>query len=69
MSGFIPAYKNYIGTIEYDYEDKIYYGRIAYIDDFVNYHSSIVIDDLIKQFHEAVDDYIEFKKQIEEGKS
>ena len=61
--GQFVEYKGYIGSIEYKSEDKLHYGSLLNIDDFVNYHAANVID-LEKQFHNAVDDYIEFKKEI-----
>ena len=47
----------------YDEEDELHYGKLLDIDDFVNYHADNLID-LEKQYHNAVDDYIEFKKEI-----
>lgn len=61
--GKFVEYKGYVGTIEYDPEDKIYYGKLDDIDDFVNYHAIDVVY-LEKQFHDAVDNYIEFKRTI-----
>lgn len=68
MLGYLSAYRGYIGTVEYDYEDGIYYGQIAYIDDFVIYQSSINVDDLVNEFHKTVDDYIDYieKKGIKD---
>ena len=63
--GEFKEYKGYTGSIEYDMEDRIHFGKLLKIDDFVNYHADNIID-LEKQFHEAVDDYIEFKKEIRE---
>lgn len=60
--GQFVEYKGYIGTIEYSPEDKLYYGSLL-IDDFVNYHADNLID-LENQYHNAVDGYIEFKKEI-----
>lgn len=66
MLGYLSAYRDYIGTVEYDYEDGIYYGRIAYIDDFVEYKSSVNVEDLVDQFHKAVDEYIKSKENENE---
>lgn len=60
--GQFIEYKGYVGTIEYDFEDKLYYGSLL-VDDFINYHADNLID-LEKQYHNAVDDYIEFKKEM-----
>lgn len=61
--GQFVEYKGYIGSIEYDPEDKVHYGTLLNIRDLVNYHADNIID-LEKHYHEAVDDYIEFKKAI-----
>lgn len=63
--GQFTKYKQYIGSIEYDPEDEIYYGELLGIDDSVSYHADSIID-LEKHYHETVDDYIGFKKQISE---
>ena len=61
--GQFKEYKGYVGSIEYDEEDELYYGKLLFIEDFINYHASNVLE-LEKHYHEAVDDYIEFKKEI-----
>ena len=63
MIGQFVEYKGYIGTIEYDIEDKLHYGKLINIDDLICYHASNVME-LYKHYCEAVDDYIEFKKEI-----
>lgn len=56
-------YKGYYSFVRYDVKDKILYGRILGISDLVDFHSdnSKSIED---EFHRAVDDYIEFCKEI-----
>lgn len=61
--GKFVEYKGYVGTIEYDLEDKLHYGKLIDIEDFVNYHGDDVFD-LEIQYHEAIDNYIDFKKEI-----
>lgn len=61
--GKFVEYKGYIGSIEYDPEEKLQYGSLLNIDDFVNYHADNIID-LAKQFHKAVDEYITFCKKV-----
>lgn len=63
LIGLFKEYKGYVGSIEIDIENAIHCGRILKIDDFVNYEAENIID-LEKQFHKAVDDYIEFKKDV-----
>lgn len=60
----ILEYKGYRTKIEFDREDNIFYGKIERIHDFVNFHA----DDyskIKKEFHDAVDDYLEFCREIE----
>ena len=61
--GQFVEYKGFIGSIEYDPEDKIYYGYLLDIDDSVSYHGKTG-EELYKHYCEAIDDYIEFKKGI-----
>ena len=65
MIGQFTEYKGYIGSIEYDSDDNLFHGSIINTRDYVGYHANNIFD-LEKQFHDAVDDYIEFKKEIEE---
>jgi len=57
------TYKNYIGSVEYSADDDIFHGRIEFITDTVLYEGDSVAE-LKKNFHEAVDDYIEACKEI-----
>ena len=61
--GYLDEYRGYIGSIEYEPEDRLHYGLLLNINDFVSYHADNIID-LEKQFHNAVDDYIEFCKEV-----
>ena len=61
--GQFKEYRGYVGSIEYDSEDKMYYGRLMNIRDLVDYHEYNLID-LNDEFHNAVDDYIEFKADL-----
>jgi len=65
MIGQFVKHKGYVGNIMYDPEDKIYYGQLLDIDDSVNYHADNIID-LYKHYHEAIDDYVELKREIEQ---
>lgn len=66
--GYFPKYKGCEGSIEYDAKDKICYGKLTNIEDLVTYEAND-IGDLEKQYHEAVDEYIEFKKEIKEKRN
>jgi predicted HicB family RNase H-like nuclease len=54
----ILSYKGYKARVEFDADDRIFFGRVAGIEDGVGFHADTV-DDLIAAFHEAVDDYLE----------
>lgn len=59
--GQFLEYKGFVGSIEFDATNKTYYGHLLDIGDLVCYQADNIID-LHKQYHLAVDDYIEFKK-------
>ena len=65
LIGYLTEYKGYEGTIEYDYEDDIHYGKLINIEDFVNYNAKNV-EDLYEQYKNAIDDYIEIKKELKQ---
>lgn len=51
-------HRGYTARIEFDGDDRIFFGRIAGISDGVGFHADTV-DGLIAAFEEAVDDYLE----------
>ena len=51
-------YKNYHGSVNFDMEEKIFYGQIEFIRDLVNYEARDA-DNLLKVFYEAVDNYLD----------
>ncbi len=51
------SYKGYAAHIQFDAEDRIFFGRIVGIADIVSFHGDSV-DELVRAFEEAVDDYI-----------
>ena len=56
-------YKGYSARPEYSAEDRIFYGTILGISDLVDFQSENA-KDLEEQFHKAVDEYLEFCKEI-----
>lgn len=60
------SYKGYTAKIEFDAEDRLFFGRLAGISDGIGFHADTV-EDLIAAFQEAVDDYIETCSKV--GKS
>ena len=57
------TYKGFFGSARYSAADEVFYGKLEGIDDLVNYEGSSV-KELMKAFHEAVEDYLETCKKI-----
>jgi len=55
----MKPYKGYLGTIEFDETDVVFHGRIVGIRDIFTYEADSA-EELLKAFHECVDDYLEF---------
>ena len=58
----IIKYKEYIGSVHFNAEDEIFYGKIEGIDDLVTFEGKSV-DKLKKAFQKAVEDYLETCKR------
>lgn len=56
-------YKGYSARPEYSAEDQVFYGRILGISDMVDFQSENA-KELENEFHNAVDDYLEFCAEI-----
>jgi len=56
-------YKGYHGSVEIDFESGVLYGKILFVTDLVTYEASSV-SDVTKEFHSAVDDYLETCKEM-----
>lgn len=63
MKNNVLEYKGYHTKVEFDSEDLILRGKIEGIGDFVDFECEDV-KDVEKEFHEAVDDYLEFCKEM-----
>jgi predicted HicB family RNase H-like nuclease len=55
----MKLYKGYAGSIEFDDEDMVFHGRVLGIRDIVTFEAESA-DELIKAFHDSVDDYLDF---------
>lgn len=62
-NGELLRYKGYSARPEYSAEDRIFYGKILGISDLVDFQSENA-KDLEKEFHNAVEDYLEFRAEI-----
>ena len=56
------TYKSFIGSLQFSQSDKTFFGKIEGINDLVTFEGKKV-EDLIKAFHEAVDDYLDICRQ------
>ena len=56
-------YKGYFTNISFSVIDKVLHGKIEGIDDLVTFESES-IDDIEKEFHDAVDDYLAFCEEM-----
>lgn len=59
----VMTYKGYAGRIKYSAEDHIFYGDVEGLQDKITFEGKSV-DELEKDFHEAVDDYLAFCKKF-----
>ena len=59
------TYKGFTACIEFDGEDRVFFGRLAGIRDIVTFHGQTV-DELETAFKEAVDDYLEVCRKLGE---
>jgi predicted HicB family RNase H-like nuclease len=62
----ILEYKGYAGSVNFDSDDRIFYGRVLGIEDVIGFEGTDA-DTLEADFRNAVDDYIETCQEI--GKS
>lgn len=56
MSSLIQ-YRNHVGTVEFSKNDGVFYGKVLEINALISYEGATV-EELEKDFHEAVDEYI-----------
>ncbi|WP_297965831.1 type II toxin-antitoxin system HicB family antitoxin [uncultured Anaerovibrio sp.] len=59
----ILEYKGYHAKVEYDVESEVLHGVIDGINDYVDF----VSDDtkgIVKEFHKAVDEYLDFCQEV-----
>ncbi|MEZ4528791.1 MAG: type II toxin-antitoxin system HicB family antitoxin [Desulfobacterales bacterium] len=57
-------YKEYIGSVHFDAEDRIFHGRVLGITDIIGFEGESV-SELEQDFRNAVDDYLETCSEIE----
>ena len=57
------SYKGYHGSVDFSDEDNVFYGKIIGINDRITFEGDNVVS-LRKDFHDAVDEYIEICSQL-----
>jgi len=57
------TYKGYTGKFEIDLEDNLIYGVVIDVKDVITFGGK-TIDEALQAFHESVDDYLEFCRQL-----
>ena len=66
MNNNILEYKGYYTRIEYSAEDHVLFGKIEGIKDLVTFECEN-LNNVEAEFHEAVDDYLSFCKDLGES--
>ncbi|GAB2569717.1 type II toxin-antitoxin system HicB family antitoxin [Spirosoma areae] len=59
----VLRYKDFVGTVQYNANDKVFYGKLAFITDLVTFEGTSV-SELETAFLEAVEDYLELCQSI-----
>lgn len=53
------TYKDYIGTVNFSEDDKVFFGKVIGITDSISFEGDTV-ENLIANFHDAVDEYLAY---------
>ncbi len=59
----VIKYKSYTGTVHFDVGDEIFHGRVLGVRDVIGFEGNSVTE-LVKDFRNAIDDYLDTCKQI-----
>ncbi len=59
----ILKYKGYIGSVQFDADDRIFHGRVLGIEDIIGFEGASV-DGLETDFQHSIDDYLETCSEI-----
>ncbi len=51
-------YRDFLGSVEFDEEDRLFYGKLLVIRALVSYEATDA-EGLVGAFHHAVDDYLD----------
>ena len=62
-SGVMMQYNGYVGSVNHDHEDNIFFGKALGIRNLVSYEGS-TMEEQMMDFREAVDFYLEMKESL-----
>ena len=62
MRGSFLEYKGYQGSVHFNSEDRVFFGKVMFIPALISYEGTDV-NSLTTSFEEAVDDYLELCEQ------
>ena len=54
------TFKGYTATVEYDADANILHGEVMDTRDVITFQAATT-DDIVKEFHASLDDYLEFE--------
>jgi len=58
----VLIYKDYIGSVHFNAEDEVFFGKIEGVEDLITFEGNSVLE-VKRAFEEAVNDYIELCKE------
>ena len=58
------SYKGYVGSVHFNADDEVFYGKIVGVVDLVTFEGTTVAD-LATSFREAVEDYVALCRSVE----
>ncbi|GAB4018339.1 type II toxin-antitoxin system HicB family antitoxin [Spirosoma migulaei] len=59
----VLRYQDFVGSVQYNSDDKVFHGKLAFITDLVTFEGTSV-NELESAFVEAVEDYLELCKAV-----
>ena len=57
------SYKGYVGSVHFNADDEVFYGKIVGVDDLVTFEGTTVAE-LAASFRDAVEDYVALCRSI-----
>ncbi|MFW6264424.1 MAG: type II toxin-antitoxin system HicB family antitoxin [Cyanobacteriota bacterium] len=57
-------YKGYEAVIEYDEEDRLFYGKVVNVKDVIMF-DGLSVDELEKSFHQVIEEYLADNQAID----